>query len=558
MTATKIFTRILLVSFLIVVFIAPGFLFSGNSISHEIEEQSVIADTGPLSIIFMIGDGMGYEHVELARLVEFGENGSLFMEESMWNASMTTHSANADVTDSAAAGTALATGNKTNNGMVGVLPDGTELENIIEFGQSLGKATGIVSTSYIVDATPGAFSSHVDSRYSRAIIAQYQVDSDIDVILGGGEGYFTASQKNTMVSKGYSIVYDRTAMNAVTSGKIFGLFAEDSMQYEQDRNPVNEPSIAEMTNKSIELLSQDPDGFFLMVEGGRIDHAAHEKNQVNNALETIAFDKAVKIALDYVKENNNTILIVTADHETEGLVVQSHNLNSTLPASHSTEAEKMALRIARANNVTVDWTADYHTDWPVPVYTYGTVFSELTTDVTIDNTIFFGMMKDYFLNNPLDATDKIAPSWSVTPSNQEITVGASFSYQVTAVDTSDIGGYAVNNTVDFAISSTGLITNMTSLVVGSYGLNVSVWDVPGNTAFREITITVLAETTTTTTTTTTDTTSETTSTTDTTNTTTTSGTGDPTGIPLDPMMLTIAAVGAAFVVIVVLVLVKKR
>ncbi|MGY5872367.1 MAG: alkaline phosphatase [Candidatus Thorarchaeota archaeon] len=433
-------TRLLQVTLLMLIFISPGLLLDGNSITtHDFEEQSVIADTGPLSIILMIGDGMGYEHVELARLAEVGVNGSLYMQDSMWNASMTTLNANGDVTDSAAAGTALATGNKTINGMLGMLPDQTHLENIIEFAQTLGKATGLVSTCRIVDATPASFSTHVVSRYDQDIIAQQLIqDAGVDVLLGGGTDYFSSANINTMESNGYSVVYDRTAMNAVTTGKIFGLFSEIHMDYEYDRNPMTEPSISEMTNKSIELLSQDPDGFFLMVEGGKIDLAAHAENKVNNAQDTIAFDKAVKIALDYVGEHNNTILIVTADHETEGLVVLSHDLNATLPASLATEAEKKDLRVARINNVTVDWTAGYHTDWPVPVFCYGSVFSELTNDITIDNTEIFGMMKDYYRGIPLNVTE--APVTTTTTTTTTTTDTTSTTDPTNTSTTSGTGG----------------------------------------------------------------------------------------------------------------------
>jgi alkaline phosphatase len=396
------FPRFILVSILLLIFLSPILGFTGNMTSESPQDIALLAAEEPLSIILMIGDGMGYEHVELARLVEAGVDGSLYMQQSMWNSSMTTHSASDAITDSAAAGTALATGNKTDNGKLGMLPDGTPLENIVEFAQGLGKATGLVSTCRIVDATPAAFSTHVVSRDNRVTIAQQLVENaGIDVLLGGGTDYFSSAQISTMVSNGYSVVYNLTEMNALTSGKIFGLFAETYMNYEYYRNPPTEPSIAEMTNKSINLLSQDPDGFFLMVEGGKIDLAAHDENKVNNALDTIAFDQAVKIAIDYVGANNNTILIVTADHETEGLVVLSHDLNATLPASLPTESEKKSLRIARINNVTVDWTATYHTNWPVPIYCYGSVFSELPVNITIDNTEFFGLMKDYYTGDPL-------------------------------------------------------------------------------------------------------------------------------------------------------------
>jgi alkaline phosphatase len=176
-----------------------------------------------------------------------------------------------------------------------------------------------------------------------------------------------------------------------------------------------------MTNKSIELLSQDPDGFFLMVEGGQIDLAAHDESKVNNALETIEFDRAVKVALDYVKVHSNTILIVTADHETMGLVVLSHDLDTELPSSLLTQNENETLRIARANNVTVDWTATYHTAWQVPLFCYGSAFSGLPLNVTIDNTNTFALMKDYFLGNPLNVPPVEIPTTTTTTTTDSTT-----------------------------------------------------------------------------------------------------------------------------------------
>lgn len=335
-------------------------------------EQVTLAADEPLSIILMIGDGMGFEHVELARLVEEGEAGSLVMQQLTWNASMTTFSADDPITDSAAAGTAIATGAKTNKRYIGINPAGYHLETILEYAQTLNKSTGVVSTCRVIDATPASFMTHVNNRYDfDKIVRQIIEEADVDVLLGGGLDYFSSDNLTTMESNGYTMVYDRTSMMNVASGRIFGLFADVHMSYELDRNYITTPSIAEMTNKSIELLSQDADGFFLMVEGGRIDLAAHDDDKVRNALDTIAFDNAVQIALDYVQEHNNTILIVTADHETEGLVVLSHDLNSTLPGSVSTHNEKEAVRIERVNNISVSWTADYHTATNVPLFSYG-------------------------------------------------------------------------------------------------------------------------------------------------------------------------------------------
>lgn len=381
-------------------------------------DSTITAAEEPLNIILMIGDGMGFDHVELARLVEVGESGSLAMQQLDWNASVTTHCADNPITDSAAAATAIATGEKTNKNYVALDTAGQPLETILEYAQTQNKSTGVVSKCRLVDATPAGFMTHVISRYQYDEIASQILDSDVDVLLGGGLDYFSSGQRSAMESNGYTVVYNRTAMMNVTSGRIFGLFADVHMDYELDRNHLIDPSIAEMTNKSIELLSQDPDGFFLMVEAGRIDLAAHDEDKVRNALETIEFNDAIQLALDYVQDHNNTILIVTADHETEGLVVMSHNLNSTLPSSLSTHNEKEALRIERVNNVTVQWTADYHTATPVPLYCYGSVFSELPVDITIDNTNIYTLMKDYYMGTPLSVVPVTPPTGttSTTPS----------------------------------------------------------------------------------------------------------------------------------------------
>lgn len=418
--------QLLQASFLLLIFISPILSINMNSPTHELQELSIIADVEPLSIILMIGDGMGYEHVELARLVEVGESGSMNMHDSDWNVSVVTYSANAAITDSAAAGTAIATGYKTNNGYIAVSPELVPLETILEFAQTLNKSTGVVSTCRIVDATPASFMTHTESRYNREEMAiQIVEEADVDVLLGGGLDYFSSTQISTMIANGYSVVYNRTELASVTSGKVFGLFADVHMDYEYDRDFSVQPSIAEMTNKSIELLSPDSDGFFLMVEGGRIDLAAHADDQIRNALDTIAFDEAVAIALDYVENHNNTILIVTSDHETEGLVVLSNNLGSELPADLFSEEDKRTLRAERANNVIVNWTASYHTDWPVPLFAYGTPFIELQDNYTIDNTEIFTLMKDYYLGNPLNVVEYTTTDTTTTTSDSTNTTTTS-------------------------------------------------------------------------------------------------------------------------------------
>ena len=354
----------------------------------------------PLSVILMIGDGMGYEHVKIAKWVEVGKNANLTMETLPYSYSVTTHSADAQITDSAAAATAYATGVKTNNNWVSIAPNGTELQTILEMAQINGKSTGVITTTTIQHATPAAFMTHVESRGDSSIITQQIIESaGVDVLMGGGSAFFSEYQIEFMVANGYSLAEDKSTLEGITSGKVLGLFSEGQMYYEQERDINLTPSIWEMTNKSLEILSQDPDGFFLMVEGGRIDHGGHDNSKVDVVLEAIAFDNAIEVALSYVENHSNTILIVTADHETGGLMITGDSLNGELPSDDNTEMENRAIRITRANNIEVTWSADYHTDSNVPLFIYGDVFEDYSIDDVIDNIQVFHIMDDYFSGN---------------------------------------------------------------------------------------------------------------------------------------------------------------
>jgi alkaline phosphatase len=365
----------------------------------------------------MIGDGMGYEQADLASLVEYGIEGSLVLQSLPWNASVITSSLSALITDSAASGTAMATGNKTNNGIVAMSPTGEVLQTILEIAEIANKSTGLVTTTFIQHATPATFVAHVMNRGQYYEIANQTAYAGVDVLLGGGTQYFTESQLNSMVSNGYSLAYNRTAMMSVTSGKLLGLFASTNMDEERYRDYSATPSLLEMTNKSIELLSQDEDGFFLMVEGGQIDYAGHDNDKIGVALETIEFDKAVALALDYVEHNPDTVLMVTADHETGGLAIVGHDFDENLPGGLSSESERRDLRIERATNVTVTWQSTDHTATHVGLFCYGTAFGELAEGALIDNTNIFTLMADYFAGEPLTIEDLTSTTTTSTSSS---------------------------------------------------------------------------------------------------------------------------------------------
>ncbi len=389
---TKIKKSILLsLTLIIAILIAGQFSRETYSFFESSEE------TNNLSIILMIGDGMGFEQVKLGRWVEKGITTNFTMENLHLKLNVSTVNIDGDTTDSAAAATAMATGKKVQNKVLSVDENGTILTTMLEIAQEMGKATGVVTTTSIQHATPAGFMTHVTSRYLTAEISRQIIEeANVDVLLGGGDSDFTVEQYLIMETNNYTIVRDKAALIAAPIGKLMGIFADGHLPYEQERDLALTPSLAQMTRKAIEILDQNSKGFFLMVEGGRIDHGGHANNQVNVALETIAFAKAVREAIAYVKSNENTILIITADHETGGLMVQSEKLDSTLPLFGYTEDQNRTIQITRANQITVEWSRTGHTSKPVPLFGYGNVFTSLENNILIDNTEIFRIMNGYF------------------------------------------------------------------------------------------------------------------------------------------------------------------
>lgn len=292
------------------------------------------------NVILLIGDGMGFSEVTLARLATVGPGGRLAMDQMPYLAAMTTHSLDALVTDSSAGGTAIASGVKTNNHLIGVNPDLTPLPSVLEDAARLGKSTGLLSTSRITDATPAVFAAHpkvpreaVGAAWENEVPEAY-LGSGVDVLLGGGLRHWipkssTGSRRPdekdylAMASqRGYRLLRSRAELLAVEAAgtqKLLGLFSSSYMPFEIDRDPAKVPSLAEMTAKSLEVLGKNPKGFFLMVEGGLIDIAGHYWDAAALVKEVVAFDEAVKVAMDFARRDGQTLVIVTADHATGGL-----------------------------------------------------------------------------------------------------------------------------------------------------------------------------------------------------------------------------------------------
>ncbi|NHJ40954.1 MAG: hypothetical protein FK731_13065 [Asgard group archaeon] len=371
------------------------------------------------NIILMIGDGMGFEQIRLARYIEVGIDQNLTIERLNYNSSVITLNYLSEITDSAAAATAIATGVKTYNRRIAIAPNGSVVKTILEISQEYGKATGIVTTAFIQHATPASFMTHViDRALYTEITNQIINDANVDILLGGGLDYFTLQQIESMKNQDYNYVTNKTELESISSGKILGLFANGYLDYDLEREYNVTPSIAEMTKKALEILEQNSSGFFLMVEGGRIDHACHANNKTNAALEGIAFDYAVREALNYVKNHDNTILIVTTDHETGGLAIVNENLDQNLPISGLTEEQNETIRITRANQIDVAWSTTGHTDFNVPFWAYGKALENTTINPLIDNTDIFYIMKEIIIEpEDNDETPTTPTPTYITPSS---------------------------------------------------------------------------------------------------------------------------------------------
>ena len=288
------------------------------------------------NIILMIGDGMGPAHVGVAWLYATRELGkSLVMTEVMNNgqtAYMVNDTADSTVTESAAAAVQMSTGVKVLAKSIGIGPDGRILKTILEMVKEKGKATGLVTTSGITDATPAGFVAHVEKRSEEEKIAEQLIKSDVNILFGGRKVFFLPEAEKgkrkdgrNLVTEarenGYLVVETGDGMKKADGKKILGLYNQENMLYEIDRKDSDEPSLAEMAAKALDLLSKNENGFFLMVEAGRIDHAAHHHDIAAVISDLLAFDDAVKVAYDFQKSNPDTLLVITADHETGGMMV---------------------------------------------------------------------------------------------------------------------------------------------------------------------------------------------------------------------------------------------
>ena len=317
--------------------------------------SNAIAQHEIKNIIFLIGDGMGLSSVSMMQLENNYEPTIFDRAENI--ALQKTYSLDNRVTDSAASGTALATGTKTNNTMLGETPDGKDLVSLMDIAHEHGMQTGVIATTYLQHATPGAFYACTESRHNYLTITEQLVASTIDVAIGGGMAFFEEQYGSKEAAKaklneaGYALIEDMEALKAANGDKrIMALLGakevgENSGSY-----------LAEATAEAIRLFEERGDkGFALMVEGSLIDGMGHGNDAKAMQLEMDSFMQAVEVAVEYAEKSGNTLVVVTADHETGGLSIVSGNADFNL-------SEK---------GIEYRWTTDGHSGQMVPIYLYG-------------------------------------------------------------------------------------------------------------------------------------------------------------------------------------------
>lgn len=281
------------------------------------------AESVPKYVFLFIGDGMSIPQRMIAE--EFSRKdgrGKLAMNNLPIQGTTRTCSANSLVTDSAAAATSIACGVKTRNGSVGVDASGKTVYSCATAAKEAGRKVGILTTVTLTHATPAGFYAHRATRGDMDGIAKDLADSGFDFFAGGGLSVSSEAPYNYAAQKGYTIISNRTDFLALKPGcgKILTRFRNDALRYSIDRNePCNEPTLAELTQKAIDVLTGEA-GFFMMIEGGRIDWAGHANDAATNLRDVLALDDAVKVALKFRDAHpDETLVVVTGDHETGGL-----------------------------------------------------------------------------------------------------------------------------------------------------------------------------------------------------------------------------------------------
>ena len=324
-------TKLKLVCGLSFLFLATAYLPSASGQASNVK---------PKNIIIMFADGT------TSSQYEFGRYSSELLRQQPFAVTdvviakgqsqlMKTESANYYVTDSAAAGSAMSIGYKVNNGVISITPDGKMPPTLMQVAKQNGMRIGLLSTAPIYDASPAAFSVHAKSRRDNELIVNRYLELEPDVLMGGGSNYFLPSSiaggkrqdsKNVIEAfqaKGYQYINTPEQLQQIKSSKLLGLFADEDLDFEIDRNAQETPNLAQMVTAALQVLNKDTKqnknkGFVLFAENENTDSAGHQNDVAALMRDLWAFDDAVKVALEFQKKNPDTLVIVAGDHETGG------------------------------------------------------------------------------------------------------------------------------------------------------------------------------------------------------------------------------------------------
>jgi len=353
---------------------------------EDLNKSQENSNSTPKNIILLIGDGMGISQITAGM---YRNGNKLELERCNTIGLIKTNSKKELITDSSAGATAFATGKKTRNGMISqAMEDSTNYKTFVEYAEENKKATGIVVTSTVTHATPACFYAHYPQRYdANEAISEQFVNSGVDVLIGGGKKYFETRKDGRnllqeLTEKGYTIP-DTLTSNFDTKEifKLAYLYSPTQpgkrIFSEGDEAPSRGPILPLATQKAIDILKKDTNGFFLLVEGSQIDWGGHNNDSEYIINEMLDFNETIKIALDYADQNGETLVIITADHETGGYAIIEGELDGS--------------------SLTGGFSTKHHSASMIPVFAFGKGAKNFSG--IYDNTQIFYKMMEAFGND---------------------------------------------------------------------------------------------------------------------------------------------------------------
>jgi alkaline phosphatase len=345
--------------------------YENSSFYHpvQIDENNLNQEEEVKNIILFIGDGMGVSQVFSGMTAN---KGNLNLEYLKYIGFSKTQAYDDFITDSGAGATAIASGVKSYNGAIGVNHDTVKVPTLIELAEAKGLSTGLIATSSITHATPACFISHQKSRSLHEAIALDFLQTDIDVVIGGGRRYFANRSDGVSLfpllqKSGYKIITNRSQLTMNNEHKFYALLNEGSLPKAKERKNF----LTHATQVALNLLEKNEKGFFLMIEGSQIDWGGHENDTNYIVEEMLDMDRAIGAALEFAAQKGQTLIICTADHETGGMALESGNTD--------------------AGQIEADYTSSGHTAVMVPVFSIGPGAEEFIG--IYENTDLFYKMK---------------------------------------------------------------------------------------------------------------------------------------------------------------------